>query len=208
MDKEFVPLDAFIRAMRLWWLVALLGILGGVSGFVFHRLRPPLYESQAVYHASLDFNQAGQFIKPNDLSLSQYDEDLALEAVHAALIAVEPLVITGIQQQNINLDLDTLQKNSIIERDHAYWKIRFRHTDPIIAQKVVAMWTDAGTRVMGVFQKEGTMKPYVIYQLVSPASLPTQPTYLKTNQVVLAGGLIGLVAGILLTSLNLPFIRK
>lgn len=197
---EFVPLEAFKRVMKRWWLPAVLCILGGLAGFLFNRLHPPQYESQAVYHVNLDFTQADQYIKPNDLSLSQYDEDIALEAVHAALIAAEPLVVSRLQQQGISIDLETLKKESIIERDHAYWQVGFKAADPQTAQKVMAAWTVEGTQMMDALRKDGTIKSYVIYKLVSEASLPTQPLYNRTNQVVLAGGLIGLIAGILLAS--------
>jgi uncharacterized protein involved in exopolysaccharide biosynthesis len=201
MDPEFYPLDAFRRLMRLWWLLALTGILGGIAGFAFHRLNPPMYESQAVYHASLDFTQANQFIKPNDLSLSQYDEDIALEAVHAALLEVQPLVIAAVNKQDITLSRNQFISNATVEREHAFWKVRFRNSDPKTAQAVVSIWTDEATQAMRTYQQDGRMKNYVFFELVSSASMPAKPTYLLTNQVVLAGGLAGLVIGILLTSI-------
>jgi hypothetical protein len=203
MESEFYPLDALKRLMRLWWLLALTGILGGLVGFGFHRLNRPVYESQAVYQASLDFTQASQFIKPNDLSLSQYDEDIALEAVHAALLEVQPAVAAAANKQGISLPLNQFMTNSTVEREHAFWMVRYRNTDPKVAQEVVSLWTNTATQAMQAYQKDGRMKQYVFFELVSPASLPSQPTYFRTNQVVLAGGLAGLVIGILLT--NLPF---
>ncbi len=206
MATEFIPLDAFKHVMRVWWLVALAGILGGIIGFAYNRTHPPLFESQAIYQASLDFTQAVKFLKPNVLSLSQYDEDLALEAVHSALLVVEPVVVAQAKKEGISLTAEILVANALVERQHAFWMVRYRDVNPQTAQKVVSIWTDEATQAMHIYQQDGRMKPYVFFELVSPASLPTQPLYNHTNQVVLAGGLAGLIIGLLLT--NLPIKAK
>lgn len=203
METEFIPLDVFKRVMRLWWLVSLTGVLGGLFGFAFHRLFPPLYDSQVIYHASLDFTQASQFIKPNDLTLSQYDEDLALEAVRAALIEVRPVVLENINKST-RMSWDDFSQNGSIERNHAFWIVHFRNREAKVAQQVLALWTDEATKAMHLYQQDGRMKSYVFFELISQASLPASPVYYRTNQVVLAGGLIGLIAGILLSNLPLP----
>jgi hypothetical protein len=208
MDPEFYPLDAFKRLLSLWWLLALTGILGGIVGFAFHRLNPPMYESQAIYQASLDFTQADQFIKPNDLSLSQYDEDIALAAIQGALIEVQPAAVAAANKEGIPLTLIQLSANATIEREHAFWMVRYRNRDAKVAQKVLSLWTDEATQAMHTFQKDGRMKNYVFFELISSASLPAQPTYYRTNQVVLAGGLAGLVLGILLAGLTNKSGRK
>jgi uncharacterized protein involved in exopolysaccharide biosynthesis len=206
METEFIPLDALKRVLRLWWVVAAAVIIGGAVGFVFHRLHPPLYESTATYHVNLNFNQADQFVKPGDIKASQYNEDMALSAVKAALVEVEPAVIADANQANITLSDDTFGANNNIARLQAFWEISFRSRDPKIAQKVVALWTDEATKAMYVYQQDGRMKTYVYFELINKASLPARPTYYGTNQMVLAGGLVGLVIGILLASL--PFSRR
>ena len=206
MAVEFIPLDVFKRVMKVWWLVALAGILGGIIGFAFNRMHPPLFESQAIYQASLDFTQAGKLLKPNNLTLSQYDEDLALEAVHSALLEVELAAVTRANKEGISLTAETFNANAVVERQHAFWMVRYRDVNPQTAQKVVSIWTDEATKAMRTYQQDGRMKPYVFFELVSPASLPIQPLYNRTNQVVLAGGVAGLIIGLLLT--NLPIKAK
>ena len=46
---EFTPIEHFNRLLRNWaWIVAA-ALLGGLGGFLFHRLNPPLYDAVASF---------------------------------------------------------------------------------------------------------------------------------------------------------------
>lgn len=194
MDQDFIPLDFLKRALRLWWLVAAAGIFGGLIGLGIHRLRPPLYQSEAVYLAEFDLQQL------EGIPFSEYDEDLALAAIQAAFLEVRPQVAKDAQQAGIALDLPGLAKQASIERLHAFWMVRFRHTDPLVAQQVVSLWLARGDARLAAYQDSKRIKPYVRFSQVSPADLPSQPLYYGTSALVMAGCLVGLAVGVLLTS--------
>jgi hypothetical protein len=209
-SNEFVPAVHFNRILRWWWLVFAFAVVGGLAGLVVHRFRPPQYEAQAIFTASIDFNKI-DFMHPPaptpvPYHLTQYDEDIALAIVEASLRAVIPQVVTFANQQGLAVDGDSLMEHAIIERHHAFWYLRFRENDPAIVQAVTNYWADAGYANLLDWQKNGKVPAYVFFDLVQKADLPKSPTFFHTNTFVLAGSVIGLVAGILL--INLPFFKK
>jgi hypothetical protein len=209
-SNEFVPVVHLNRLIRWWWLVFGLAVIGGVVGLVVHRLKPPQYEAQAVLLASIDFNKI-DFMHPPEptpvpYQLTQYDEDLNLAVVEAALRVVIPQVVAFANQNGLALDANSLMEHAIIERHHAFWYLRFRENDPALVQAVTNYWMDAGYAALQDWQKNGKMPTYIFFELVQKAELPTAPTFFHTNSFVLAGSMIGLVAGIILV--NLPYFKK
>jgi uncharacterized protein involved in exopolysaccharide biosynthesis len=208
-NEEFVPFNQFTRLTRFWWVVVLLAIIGGVAGLIIHQLRPPVYEAQAVFMASIDFNKI-DLSKVNQesatpYSFSQYDEDISLAMVEASLREVAPQVAAFAQQNGIPGDTSSLLAQTTIEREHAYWMIRYRNPDPALAQKVVNYWAQTGFSDMKAKSASGQIPGYIIFDLIQLADVPQSPAYYGTNSFVLAGGVIGLIAGLLL--INLPFFK-
>ena len=206
-NAEFVPLDYFDRFFRFWWVLVACAVIGGAIGFFIHLSRPPIYEVQAVFMASIDFNKI-DFMHPPaptpaPYNLTQYDEDITLVLVESSLRQVVPQVVAFAQQNGWPFDASSLLNQSTIEREHAYWYLRFRNRDPVLAQKLVNYWAQAGFADLQTKQKDGKLPPYFFYDLVQLAELPKTPTYFQTNAFVFAGTIIGLMAGILLV--NLPF---
>jgi hypothetical protein len=192
--SEFSPIEYFSRLMKTWWLIVVAAFLGGFLGYLFHRARPPIYEATASYYVTIDSTKM-----PELPSLQyQYDEDLALAMTQAALMdqGVQSRVIEKAGAQNISIDLVNLQENSGIERKHAFWYLHYRHSDPALAQIVVNLWAEEGYKLMRAWQESKTLLDYVIFAPPRLATLPRRPSLYHQNQVVLAGALIGLLAGI------------
>ena len=200
MNQEIIALDEFIRTLKLWWLVALSVILGGASGFAFRYVTLPDYESKATFQVTVDFTNSE--LNQNKLApVRIYDEDQAMQAIQVAFMQAIPQVIQYAQGLNIPLDENNFSQNSSIERMLALWEIRFLYKDAVIAQKIVNEWVQQSLNILQQKKQDGTLKPYLSYELVNKASLPARPAYYQTNQLVLAGSIIGLVIGIILTSL-------
>lgn len=205
-DDEFIPLDRFYRIVRFWWVIVLLAIIGGVFGYMLHRARPELYEAQATFMASIDFNKIDfEQLKPSPYEFTQYDEDVSLVVIEASILQVTPQVVTFAQQNGLAIDKENLMKRTVIERKHGYWFVRFRDPNPDIAQKIVNYWAKLAYVDLQAKQKTDQFPPYVFFDLVQLPELPKTPTYLKTNQFVFAGAVIGLVIGIVL--INFPFLK-
>ena len=196
-DSEFVPIENFKRILKFWWLILLLSIAGGITGFIIHRQKPPVYEAKAVFMASIDFNK----ISP-PYTLTQYDEDISLVTVEVVLKQALPSVLAYIRDNNLLPDPNILLTQYVIERKNAYWELRFRYSDPVVAQKIVTFWAQLTFVRLQDWQKSGQMPSYIYFALVQLATLPDHPVYFGTNTMVLAGSLIGLIAGVLVV--NLP----
>jgi uncharacterized protein involved in exopolysaccharide biosynthesis len=222
-SEEFEPFEQFNRILKFWWVVVLAAILGGAAGLGVHRLKPPLYETQAVFIANIDFNKvnftrpfsptstpasSNQSARPTPptYEFTQYDEDLSLLTVQGSLLKVRPQVIAYAQANGWAIDSASLQANATIERKHPYWELRYRSADPVQAQKLVNYWAQAAFANLQDKQKAGQMPPYILFDLVQLADLPQKPLYFQTNTLVLAGTMIGMIVGLFL--LNLPLFSK
>ena len=209
VQEEFEPFEHISRVVAFWWIIVLCGVLGGAAGFLVHVFKAPVYEAQAVFMASIDFNKVDFKNQPKTnqtpYQFTQYDEDISLVVVEASLRQVEPQVVAFAQQNGLNLDVPGLDHISTIERKHGYWELRYRSPDPALAQKMVNYWAQAGFADLKAKQTANKLPPYIFFDLVSLAELPKTPVYFQTNVFVLAGIVIGLAAGIF--QVNMPFIK-
>ena len=198
---EFIALDQFKRIIKFWWLIAMMMIIGGVGGYLFHRTHPPQYDANASFFASIDST------KMPDLPIDryQYDEDISLVVIEAILrsSAVQQATLDAARAQGMSLDAETFWRNSAIERKHAFWYIHYSSSDPVAAQSIVNIWARQGYQTMLTWQNEGRIVSYVTFAAPALAPLPDKPRIYHRNQVVLAGGMIGLVIGLFLMNIGL-----
>jgi hypothetical protein len=208
-NEEFVPLDQFNRIFKFWWVVVVFAVIGGLVGFFVHRSKPSVYEAKATFLASIDFNKIDFMHPPAGAQVpyefTQYDEDISLVVVEVALHQVIPQVLTFAQQNGLAVDKNGLMGQTIIERKHAYWELRFRLPDPVLAQKIVNYWAQEGYAALQANQKAGQIPPYVFFKIDQLAEVPSTPMYFQANSLILSGAVIGLVLGIL--AVCLPFFK-
>ncbi|RPI27979.1 MAG: hypothetical protein EHM70_17220 [Chloroflexota bacterium] len=194
--SEFILLEQFNRIIKAWWLIVVAAILGGAAGYVFHRSHPPVYEATATFFVSIDASQTQEL--PKDLY--QYDEDIALAVTQAVILSPSVLenVTLAAHEQGIQVDPNGLFNNSAVERKHAFWELRYRDPDPSRAQTIANLWAEIAYQQMVAWKESGQIVNYVIFNPPIPAVTPEQPVLYGRNQLMLAGCLSGLVAGILL----------
>lgn len=195
--REFTPLDEFIKLFRRWWLISLCILLGALAAYIFHRSNPPLYEATATLMATIDLDTFP--FQDVRMDLIQYNEDMALAAVEGVLRSPEvtQALFTAAQSQSISLSAEELTRSSTIERKHAIWEVRFRSTDPAVAQQVVNIWIQLGYESMLAWQSDGRIASFVIFEAPTPASLPETPIAYALNNLLLAGSMAGFFLGIL-----------
>jgi len=200
-SSEFSPYVQFNRVMSLWWLVALVTILGGAFGYLFYHFHPPVFEATATYIVTIDLNRFP--IQGMREDLVQYNEDLALNTTQDALFSlpVRDNVITQAKSLGLSLTPHDLLKDSTIERKQDIWELRYRSQDPLDSQTLVNLWANIGYQAMLSWQESGKAPKYVIFQPPTLANLPEEPVLYGRNKVVLAGALIGFIVGISLSSL-------
>jgi hypothetical protein len=194
--NEFVPVLHFQRIVRLWWIVVLAILLGGSSGYTFYRFRTPLYEATAVFYVTIDFDEV------EDGPLSQYDEDLALSVMQQVLYyspEVNEEIVASPAFKAAGLTYDSWVDSVILEREHAFWKIRVRNHSPEAARDLVNLWAKLGYEQLLSLKEQGEVADYIVLEPPVLAELPQKPTHYGMSQLVLAGSLIGFVIGILLS---------
>lgn len=201
MRDEFDPVASFEHLIKNWWKIVLVAVIGGLLGFAFSMLKPPLYESEVIFHTSIDFTQinyenlVGHYGEP--VVWSQFEEDLALQVFQR--VFKHQLGETFFYSQTLDpaMEYETFRKDWQLERYLGQWIIRFRHTDPEIARDVVSFWAEKGYTALLAAQEAGRLESFVIVDQVTEASTPQEPTYYKTGILVLAGTVAGLLVGIL-----------
>lgn len=199
-SPEFSPYRYFIQAWNLWWLVLLLTLLGGALGFTFYYVHRPVYEATATYFVTIDFTRFPLHNVRDDLI--QYNEDMALNTTEGALLSSAVLneVVNQLKSQGISLTTKDLLENYTIERKHDIWELRYRDKVPQVAQAIVNTWAPIGYQAMLSWQASGKAPAYVIFQPPSPAFAPSEPVLYGRNNLILAGALIGLIVGIIIST--------
>ncbi len=138
--EEFVPLKHIYSYKKFIWIIVLFSLLGGFAGYLISTARAPVYEATASFFVMLDME------KVNQLPFTLADEDIAMTAPESALMLPDVLssVVDEANQQNIQINLNTLLDNKTIERSLERWDLRYRSTSPVIAQNIANLWANKG----------------------------------------------------------------
>ncbi len=198
---EFILVEQFYRLVKFWWLILICGLIGGGIGYFIDRSHPSMYKSTAKFYVTLNLEPLQKLNLP--ANQYQYNEDLALNVTGTILVEPELLstLVAESSKQDISVSKDYLLSNSTIERKHAFWELRFRHPEPQISQSVTNLWAEKAYETMLTWSRTGKAVNYVIFTPPTLASLPLQPVNYGLNQLMLAGFLVGFLAGILLTEI-------
>jgi len=196
MPQEFSPKDQILRSLRLWWVLILTSIAGGIIGYTISRVRPPVYQAKATLYTFIKFQDI------RDIQLSQYDEDMIINSVGSLILSngVIGTVLTQATEDNLSIDYKAFMHQMSVYRKLSDFELFFRDSDPKTAQKMVNLWANDTVLIFNQMQRDGYLPPYLTLNIGSLADLPVTPTYSQTNSYVLSGALIGLLVGIILTS--------
>lgn len=136
MDKSFSPLETFKRALRYWWLIFLLMVIGGLTGWVIHLLRPATYEASATISFAIDYGQTGQ--------LTDVEEDQMLGLVGDVIASPQVIdkVIAHGQQEGLIIDPVVFKKSIFPERKDYLWIMHVRLSDPQAAARLSGLWSE------------------------------------------------------------------
>lgn len=142
ITDDFSPIEMARAAINRWWLVSILTLLGGVFGWGISLAQPPLYEARASLLSSVDFSNTGE--------LSQFEEDLAMDAVGSLLQSPEVIsrVIEKAQQQDLQVTTQSFDEASFIERRLGIWELRVNDRSPQSAALLANIWLDEGYSVV------------------------------------------------------------
>jgi hypothetical protein len=212
MQDEFDPGKTLKNLINSWWQIIALAIIGGLLGLGISYVLPPAYQAEAIFHASIDFtqinydNMVGEYGDP--LVWTQYEEDLALQAVERILLNRADKAFEYALTLDPELKRETFDEDQQISRYLANWFLRYRHEDPAIAQAIVNYWAEDGYNALIRAQQADRVESFVIVDLTSLAHLPETPIYHQRNTLVLAGTGVGFFIGILLVDFRDRFFSK
>lgn len=201
MRDGFDPLKTYNQLLTGWWKIVALAVIGGLIGLGLSFIRPPKYQAEAIFHASIDFteinyeNMVGEYGDP--LVWTQFEEDLALQVVKRMLQARMDVAYEYALTQDPTLSKETFKEDYQIERYLGNWFLWYRHEDPQVAQEVVNFWAERGLETLQAAQENGQAESFVILDLVSLADLPSSPIYHQRPKLILAGAAAGFFIGIL-----------
>ncbi len=127
LNEAFFPLDTLENALRSWWVVVLVMLLGACAGWVVHRLHPPIYEAQSAITVAIDFTHTGQ--------LTDVEEDYAIGVVGD--------VIGSVVDPGNPASAVAPTQNTTLERYNNTWTLRVRDRDPQAAAQLANRWAQA-----------------------------------------------------------------
>ncbi len=142
---EISPSRTVQLILTRWWVLLLLGILGGLAGWVFHQIRPSIYEARAVMTFNLDFPAY------TDANLSIYVADHTFGAGGALMFSTAVLqeVVADAQNRGMDVNLETFGKMvQYPERRQNLWTLRVRNPDAQIAADLANLWGEAAYRAL------------------------------------------------------------
>lgn len=140
MDKlKRIDTLELIKHISAYWIVfAVLMIAGGLVGFLFSNLRPPVYESNASFGVTIDYTQTG--------ALSDVQEDQAMRGVGSILQSDTLIEETLSRIDNgglYSINAEEFRDNAFVDRGDFRWTIRYRDNDPQRAFQIVRDWSAA-----------------------------------------------------------------
>lgn len=212
MRDEFDPVKTFNNFVKSWWKIVVIAFIGGFLGLAFSFILQPTYQAEAIFNSSIDFteinyeNLVGEYDGP--ARWTQYDEDLALQVVQRVLLGELADAYAFALTLDPTLEIQTFQKDKQIERYHALWFLRYRHEDPQVAQEIVNFWAVKSLDALHEAQALEMAETFVMVDLISKAALPGVPTYHNRNTLVLAGTMIGFLAGVIMVDFKGRFLSQ
>lgn len=151
MDEDFSPSRTFGKVIHLWWVLALLMIVGGMCGVWVSRLHKPVYESKAVITSVLDYSQIGQ--------IDDTDEDQIYVAIGQIIgsSAVENEVVAQVKTEKLDLTEVQVLNSLALDRQDNRWVLHVRLTNPQLAQKVNQYWVDDAIKALEVMKSDAVL---------------------------------------------------
>jgi uncharacterized protein involved in exopolysaccharide biosynthesis len=130
--QEIQPLEELNLVLRKWYLLALLGILGGLIGLGVSAVLPPQYEARATLQVAL-FLPEGQFYTD---AQTDYQLNSAIEVVYSAAMLQQ--LVSSFQSEGKDVETSDLT----LERRESTWDLVVRNRDPQLAAEATNAWLD------------------------------------------------------------------
>ena len=142
-NHEFSLYESVEGALSRWWMMVTLMVVGGLVGFGFHLLFPPVYEAKAVITININFQKR---------ELTQIEEDTAFNAASAIITSasVMNLVISDAQVKGYSITPERFLRDFYLEGRQSVWELRVRDRDPNAAAELTNIWAQNASDALNV----------------------------------------------------------
>lgn len=132
--------EQFSFSIRYWWIIAVCGLLGALSGIGFSRLHQPIYEAHSVL-------LIGNDISSLDKSLQNANTKDYISSKGSDIFTNEDIknqVIKKFAAQGSTLTL----KDFSVEKQITRWDLVVQNQDPNIAAEAANFWLDLSIQAL------------------------------------------------------------
>jgi len=142
MENKFKPLDILQSITRRWWVTVLCMVIGGLCALLLTRFILPVYETSASFSVTIDYTRTG--------ALSDVQEDQAMRGIGYVITSDEVIesVVKEVKSQQSDYSRIQFEKDSTLDREEFRWTLRYRSTDPALAEKVAIIWADTSNSII------------------------------------------------------------
>jgi hypothetical protein len=178
MNDRLKPLETIEVSIRLWWILAILMVLGGGSGYIIFALVPPTYESLAEFSFLIDYTKTEKLtdIESDQASVTAGDVFLSTEVVNN--------VIDAAAQQGIVLTQESFRRNAFVDHTNSEWILRFRSNQSKTSMDLVNIWADQSLITLKNGLNHALISNYYHRQLDSLARCVEQVTSVEPSAPV------------------------
>jgi capsular polysaccharide biosynthesis protein len=141
-NLDLSPLDTLRKALRLWWLIALLSITGGLLGWIFTRFEPPRYEAAATISVGL---RQKELVPEDELSMTYVMQEQYLSPIVMLFYSdeVENKLVAQAEERGFDLRHEDFNSQDFrIERLYSRWQVIVQARDPQKAAGLANLWVD------------------------------------------------------------------
>jgi len=142
MNRTIKPLDIMQLITKRWWITAVGMVIGGFCALLVARFIPPVYEASASFSVTIDYTRTG--------ALSDIQEDQAMRGIGYVITSDEVIESTIDEVRLHQSDYSRIQfeKDSTLDREEFQWTLRYRCSDPALAEKVAIIWADTSNSLI------------------------------------------------------------
>jgi hypothetical protein len=172
-DSEFMPIEKIKSIFSHWWIVVGFAIIGGVIGWLFHFLQPPIYEATARITVSMDFSER---------ELTQYEQDYAFSSAGEIIISstLKDQILAKAQAIGISISSTQLKQQMFSEGRQSVWELHIRNRDAQVATELANIWAGVAIVDLNIALDHAMQAEQLQYQVeVMEACLPFPPGMLE-----------------------------
>ncbi len=142
MSKIFKPLDVLESITKCWWITVLSMVMGGICALSLTQYIPPVYEASASFSVTIDHTRTG--------ALLDVQVDQAMRGIGYVITSDEVIesVVDEVILHQSDYSRIQFEKESTLDREEFKWTLRYRSSDPVLAEKVAIIWVDTSNSII------------------------------------------------------------